>query len=68
VIIAEEYLGLVIEMWRDAQGRLWMDTGIKDVDEEIIIQLLDGSLSGALPKIAFGMPGGLTRVGFRKFK
>lgn len=46
------YLQPVIEMWIDIHGRLWMDTGREDKHGEIIIQLLDGSQSGAIVDIA----------------
>lgn len=46
------YLGFVIEMWRDVHGRLWMDTGQKDRQGEMIIELLDGSQAGPIVDIA----------------
>lgn len=52
VTVPRVYFELMIEIWRDVHGRLWMDTGRKDRAGEIIIELLDGSQSGAIVDIA----------------
>jgi hypothetical protein len=62
------YLGLVIEMWVDRFGRLWMDTGRTDREGEMIIQLLDGSESGSIAVVAAGVSLGLTRLQDRRIK
>lgn len=52
VTVPRVYFEPMIEIWRDVHGRLWMDTGRKDRAGEIIIELLDGSQSGAIVDIA----------------
>lgn len=47
----------MIEMWRDRHGRLWMDTGQRDRQGEIIIQLLDGSQAGPIVDITSRLKG-----------
>jgi hypothetical protein len=43
----------VILVWRDREGRVWLDTGQKDpASREVVIELSNGDVRGALGWVA----------------